>query len=119
MTVCMNVAEYAIIKERVRVNAPLEFWGCNKPPIYHPNRFHTYRNCPNNMDPDVAERAKQSIQNHPQKIQQWEGESVPRVSNMEEVRHPQPQHVPCLQSTGFSYTDSGTRKESVLYIRHC
>ena len=49
------------------------------------------------MDPDVAERAKQSIQNHPQKIQQWEGESVPRVSNMEEVRHPQPQRVPFIR----------------------
>ena len=57
----MSVPEEAIRKETGRVNALLEFWGCTNSPIYHADRLHTYRNCPNKMDPDVADRTKRSI----------------------------------------------------------
>ena len=66
----ISMAEEAIRKVKGRVNYPLECWGCTKSPIYHTGRFHTYRNCPNNMDPDVAERAKRakrSIQEYAQR----------------------------------------------------
>ena len=57
--VCMIVAEEAIRKETCRLNTPVECWGCTNPPIYHEENFHTYRNCPNKMDLDVAEKEKQ------------------------------------------------------------
>ena len=63
----ISVAEQAIRKATGRVNAPLECWGCTNSPIYHAYRFHTYRNCPNNMYPDVAERVKRSIQQYAQR----------------------------------------------------
>ena len=47
-------------------------------------------------------------------IQKWEEEGIPRVSNMEGVRHPQPQHVPHLQREELSYTNPVTRKDSDL-----
>ena len=50
----MSVAEEAIINSTGRVNAPLELWGCNNSPRYHVDRFHTYTNCPNKIDPEVA-----------------------------------------------------------------
>ena len=53
-----SVAEYAIIKATDRSNAPMECWGCTNPPRYHADRFQTYINFPNKMDPDVAEHAK-------------------------------------------------------------
>ena len=59
--VCTSVDEESIIKETGRVNDPLKFWGYTKSPRYQMDRFHAYRNCPNNMDPDVAERAKWPI----------------------------------------------------------
>ena len=62
----MSVAEEAIRKATGRVNAPLECWECTNSPIYHVDRFHSYRNCPNNMDPDVADRVKMSIQEYAQ-----------------------------------------------------
>ena len=40
----MSVEEDAIIKATVRVNAPLECWGCTNSPRYYTDRFHTYRN---------------------------------------------------------------------------
>ena len=64
--VCMSVAEEAIKKATGRVNALLNCWGCTTSPIYHADRFHTYRNSPNKMDPDVSERAKRSIQEYAQ-----------------------------------------------------
>ena len=57
----MSVAEEAIRKATGRVNAPLDCWGCTNFPRYHAYRFHTDRNCPNKIDPDVAERVKISI----------------------------------------------------------
>ena len=66
MAVHMGVAEEAIRKETGRFNAPLDFWGCTNSPVYHMDRFHTFNNCPQNMDPDVAERAKRSIQEYAQ-----------------------------------------------------
>ena len=57
----MSVAEEAIRNATYRVNYPLEFWGCTNYPIYHADRFHTYSNWPDNMDPDMEERAKRSI----------------------------------------------------------
>ena len=51
---CMSVAEEAIRKAICTVNTPMEFWGCTKPPRYHTDRFHTYRNFPNKMGPYVA-----------------------------------------------------------------
>ena len=62
----MSVSEEAIIKATGRFNTLLECWGCTNPPRYHVDRFHTYRNFPNNMEPDVAEHAKRSIQEYAQ-----------------------------------------------------
>ena len=47
----------------------------------------------------------------PNTIHQWEVAGVPKVSNMEEVRHLQPQHVPCSKSAGLSYPNHGTRRD--------
>ena len=41
------------------------------------------------------------------------------LSNMEEVRHPQPQRVPCLHITELSYPNHVTRKDSAIYIGRC
>ena len=38
--------------------------GFTNSPRYHAERFHTYRNCPNKREPDVAEREKHSIQEY-------------------------------------------------------
>ena len=62
----MGVSEEAIRKAKGMVNAPLDFWRCNNSPRYHADRFHTYSNCPKNMDPYVAERVKRSIQEYAQ-----------------------------------------------------
>ena len=51
-------------------------------------------------------------------IQQWEGTRVPRVSNMKEVINPQPERDQILQSTERSLNNSGTRKDSDLYISY-
>ena len=58
----MSVSKEALIKEKVRVNTPLDYWGYTNSLRYHMYRFYTYRNCPNKMDPDVAECPKRSIQ---------------------------------------------------------
>ena len=50
----------------------------------------------------------------PNTIHQWEGAGVPSVSNMEEVRHPQPQRVPRSQRAELSYTNRGMKKDSDL-----
>ena len=60
VAVHMSVAEEAIRKATGRFNTPVEYWGCTNSPIYHSDRFHTYRNCPNKKDPDVSKR--ESIQ---------------------------------------------------------
>ena len=62
-----SVAEEAIRKATDRVNALLECWGCNNTPRYHADRLHTYRNCPNKMEPDVADCAKRSLQDYTQR----------------------------------------------------
>ena len=54
----MSVYKDATRKEIVRGNPPLECWGFTISPRYHVDRFHTYMNCPKNMDPDIAEHAK-------------------------------------------------------------
>ena len=64
----MSMVEEAIINATFRFNAPVEFWGCTNSPRYHADRFHTYMNCPNKRDPDVAERENQSIQEYAQHI---------------------------------------------------
>ena len=51
----------------VNRSADEECWGCTISSVYLAYRLHTYRNCPNNMDPDVAERAKQSAQEYAQR----------------------------------------------------
>ena len=63
----MSVYEEAIRNATGRSNAPLDLWMCTNPSIYHADRFHTYRNCPNKMDPYVADIAKQSIQDYAQR----------------------------------------------------
>ena len=63
----MSVAEEAIRKATGRVNAPMECWGCTNYPRYHADKFHTYRNCHNKMDPDVAEHENRSIQEYAQR----------------------------------------------------
>ena len=40
--------------------------GVLNSPRYHTVRFHTYRNFPNKMDPDVEEREKRSITEYAQ-----------------------------------------------------
>ena len=40
----MSVTEEATRKAKNRFNAPLEFCGCTNSPIYHTDRFQTYRN---------------------------------------------------------------------------
>ena len=62
----MIVAEEAIRNTAGRVKAPLKFRGCTNFPIYHVDRFHTYRNCPKNMGTDVLERVMSSIQDYTQ-----------------------------------------------------
>ena len=62
----MSVAEEYMINSSGRVNARLEWWGCANSPRYHAYRFHTYRICPNKMDPDMAGHAKLSIQEYAQ-----------------------------------------------------
>ena len=64
--VCMIVAEEAIREAAGRFNDPLEFWWCTNSPRYHEEKLHTYINCPNKMDPDVVDIAKQSIQEYDQ-----------------------------------------------------
>ena len=83
------------------------------PPIDHVDRFHTYRNCLNKMVTNVVERAKGS-KSMTNGIQKWDRAGAPRVSNMEEFIHPQLQCVPCLESTGLSYPNHGTRKDLAL-----
>ena len=60
------MAEEAIIKPTGTVDAPLDWWGCTNSTRYYADRFHTYSNLPNKMDPDVAERVKRSIQEYAQ-----------------------------------------------------
>ena len=50
----MSVAEEDVKKSTGRVNAPMECLECTNSPRYHADRFHTYINCPNKVDPDVA-----------------------------------------------------------------
>ena len=47
-------------------NSTVECWGCTNYPRYYAERFHTYINCPNKRDPDVAEQANQSTQEYAQ-----------------------------------------------------
>ena len=65
-SVHMSVVEEAIRKEIGRFNTPVEFCWCTNYPRYHADRFNTYINCPNKRDLDVAEQAKQSIQEYDQ-----------------------------------------------------
>ena len=64
--VCICVSKETVTKEKGRVNAPLECWGCTNSPIYHADRFQRYINYPNNTEADIAERANQSIQEYAQ-----------------------------------------------------
>ena len=63
-TVCTSVDEYAIRKATSWVKAPIECWGYTKSSRYYGERFYTYKNCLNKMDPDVSEFTKQSIQEY-------------------------------------------------------
>ena len=56
----------SVTEGKFRVNAPLECWGCTYSHIYHEDKFRTYSNFPNKMEPDVAEHAKKSIQEYNQ-----------------------------------------------------
>ena len=58
----MSVVKEAIIIATFKFNTPLELCICTNTPIHHAERFHTYRKCPNKMDPDIAENVKRSIQ---------------------------------------------------------
>ena len=61
---CMSVDEEAIKKAIGRVNASLACWGCTNYSKYHADRLNTYRNCPNKVEPDVADLAKRLIQEY-------------------------------------------------------
>ena len=71
--VCMSMAKEAIRTAPGSFNTPIECWGCINSNRYHEDRFHTYRNNPNNMDPDVSERAKQSIREYTQRTSMMGG----------------------------------------------
>ena len=62
----MSVDEEDIRKATGRVNASLECWWCTNSPIYHADRFHSNRSLPKNMDPEIEERIKQSINEYDQ-----------------------------------------------------
>ena len=62
----MSVAKESIRKSTGRFNSPTELWGCTNSPRYHVDRFQDYRNFPNKRYPDVADCAKQSIQEYTQ-----------------------------------------------------
>ena len=62
MAVHMSVAEESIRKADGRVSDPLDWWGCINYPRYNAERLHTYRNCSNKMEPEMAERAKHPTQ---------------------------------------------------------
>ena len=47
-------------------NSTVECWGCTNYPRYYAERFHTYINCPNKRDPDVAKQENNSIQEYVQ-----------------------------------------------------
>ena len=51
----------------------MECWGRTNSPRYHADRFHTHRDCPNNMEPDVAENAKKLIQYYAQRSSEMGG----------------------------------------------
>ena len=57
-SMCISGAKYATRKETGRVNALLKGWRRSNYPIYHVERFHTYMELSNKMDPDVSECAK-------------------------------------------------------------
>ena len=62
----MSMAEESIRKATITFNASVDCWGCTNYLKYHADRFQTYRNFPNKRDTDIAERAKQSIQEYDQ-----------------------------------------------------
>ena len=64
---CMIVSEETIRKATVMVNAPMKSQGCTNSPIYHVDRFHTYSNWTDNMDPNVAESIKRSVHEYTQR----------------------------------------------------
>ena len=49
----MIVDEEDIRKATGKFNTAVECWGCTNYPIYHVDRFNTYRNFPNKRDSDV------------------------------------------------------------------
>ena len=51
----------------------MECRGCTNYPRYHADRFHTYKNFPNNMKPDVVESSKRSIQEYAQQNSEMGG----------------------------------------------
>ena len=56
----------AVRKSTDRFNDPIDFLGYTNSLIYHADRFHTYRNCTNNMEPEVVDNVKRSIQEYAQ-----------------------------------------------------
>ena len=114
MAVCMSVAEEAIRKATGRVVTPLECWGS----ITTPDTMRT-GSTPTLSAPTVCTQMLQNTQSGRFKStsntsKQWEGTGVPRVSNMKEVRHTQPQLAPCLHSSGLIYPNIVMRKEKYL-----
>ena len=68
-----SVAEEATRKAKSRFKNPVECWGCTNSPRYHADMFHTYRNCPNNNDPEVSEWKNKSIQEYYQRTSMMGG----------------------------------------------
>ena len=62
--VCMSMDEEAIIKATCRFKTPVQCCRCSNYPIYHADRFHTYRNSSQNRDSYVAEQENISIQQY-------------------------------------------------------
>ena len=126
MAVFMSVAKDYIRKATDRVNYSMEFWGCTNSPIYHYDRLHTYKNFPQNMESNVADRAKQSIQEYDkltsmmggirrfQDIQeQWVHTSPTAVLSMFEEHT-----VPITQywkEEGFGYLDQSVIMCEIMY----
>ena len=62
----MRMAEEVIRKQTGGLNYSLGLWGYNNCPRYDTDRFHTYSNLPQKMNPEIAELSRQSIKGNVQ-----------------------------------------------------
>ena len=88
------------------------------PPDTMLSGFTPTRTSPKRWTHELQNAQSDQFWSTPNSIHKWKEIGVPKVYNMEEVRNPQPQIAPCLQSAWISYTNRGIRKDSDLYTSH-